>query len=138
MDKTYTKLVSTYPLFSALSSEEIAELVELFSEKAFEARDVIVKEGDPINAIYFIVNGMAEVRKAQQPVASLGPWDSIGLSESGFFSSTGQRTATVTALTPVTSLCLDLKAFDAFLKKHPLAQASMRDKLDVLLRKAYF
>jgi len=138
MDNTYTKLVSTYPLFSTLSPEEIAELVKLFTENAFKAGEVIVKEGDSIDAIYFIVNGMAEVRKAQQAVASLGPWDSIGLSESGFFSSTGQRTATVTALTPMTALRLDLKAFDAFLKKYPLAQASMRDKLDMLLRKAYF
>src|SRR5262245_26053079 len=96
------KLVKKQPVFSQLTDKETAELASLFIEKKVAAGDVIVKEGDPVDSIYLIATGTADVKHiyvkdgklVSSSVAILSSNDAIGLNETGFYSISGKRTAT--------------------------------------------
>lgn len=117
-------LISNYPLFCLLSADDISNLVLLAKEIPVDAGHCIVREGDIVDSFYLIKSGTAEVTKILQTVESnqtihiafLGPGDAIGLAESGFFSLTGIRKATVTSKSTMILLALDIKKFYKFLK----------------------
>jgi len=112
-------LVKSQPLFKSLFDSEILELAELFTEKTLMPGENIVAKGDPVDSIYLIVSGKAEVLDSYvednqikwRAVAALGANDAIGLSEVGLYSLSGKRTATVTAVTDMVLLRLAVTLF---------------------------
>jgi putative peptide zinc metalloprotease protein len=134
MDAKYNSLITKHPLFSNIAIDELEKLSSLFVIKSFSAGEEIVKEGDIIDAIYFIGQGQAEVRKSGQPLAVLGEGESIGLSGTGFFSTTGERTATVVALSDAIALCLDLEIFKNFLIDYPKVNQTFLESTNILSR----
>jgi CRP-like cAMP-binding protein len=112
-------LVKSQPLFKSLFDSEILELAELFTEKTLMPGENIVAKGDPVDSIYLIVSGKAEVLDSYvednqikwRVVAALGANDAIGLSEVGLYSLSGKRTATVTAVTDMVLLRLAVTLF---------------------------
>ena len=122
--KVREAVVRNQACFSELTNEEITTLAKLLVEKNFAAGDTIVKEGDPVDSFYLIVHGTAEVRKMiydKNPpeydvIAQLSGEknDAIGLNETGFYSLTGLRTATVVAKTEVLTLFLTIPLFHGF------------------------
>lgn len=120
--------IKAFPCFSSLSASQIQELANLFTEVRYEPRTEIVKEGELIDSIYIIVEGQAEVTHTTKrgrhtievPIAALLPGEGIGLNDTGFYSTTGKRTATVSSITSMLLLALDLKDLYAFLHKHHL------------------
>lgn len=136
-------VLSSHPVFSAFSTDSLMELISGCSVNTYEAKEVLVGEGDLVDAVFFILEGQCEVRKhtinvldepIDQPLATLTEEESIGLSEVGLFSSTGSRTASVVALSFVKVLSLSVKAFRLFLKDHPHAGETFSKQLDMLLR----
>lgn len=111
-------LIANVPCFSEFTFQQIAELVELTQKVSFGSGVSIVKENDLIDSVFIIVEGSAEVIQNKQLVAVLKPGESIGLSQIGFYSTTGFRTATVIAQTPVIALKLPLNKFVIFLQKY--------------------
>ena len=119
-------VIKAQPLFSQLTANEVKILVDLLTIEKATKGTVIVNEGDPVDSVYLIVEGKADVRTAISPhnpqktqtVATLGPKDAIGLSESGFYSLSGSRTATVIALTDMVLLRLSVPAFHGFVLSH--------------------
>lgn len=115
-------LLQKQKVFLKLSELELTELAGLLTEKNFTADQIIVNEGDPVDSIYLIVNGTAEVKQISREgsenkivsLAVLGPGQAIGLSEVGFYSLTGRRTATVVAQTEITTLYLSMPRFNGF------------------------
>jgi CRP-like cAMP-binding protein len=126
IDITKKHLVKKQQVFSQLTDLETEELAALFSEIQVAAGAIIVKEGDPVDSIYLIVSGTADVRhvsiKDKAPevksVAILSTGDAIGLNETGFYSISGKRTATVVAMTDTMLLCLSVAAFHGFALSH--------------------
>jgi putative peptide zinc metalloprotease protein len=131
-------LLVELPIFSMYSRDESHQLVKFFVELDFAAGTKIVAEDDLIDRVYIIVSGEAEVthrvvakKKLQKakivdvPLAVLNAGDTIGLANSGFYSTTGKRTATVTAVTDVKCLALDIKMLHEFLKDRPHLQSAM-------------
>lgn len=128
--------ITALPCFAMLSSAESKELASLMDEVQYKIGDVIVTEDSIVDSVYILLNGEIEIsRKAitkisgltkkenitvNIPVAMLNPGEAIGLNDTGFFSITGKRTATATALTECTLLRLDLKTLQGFLQKHSL------------------
>jgi CRP-like cAMP-binding protein/Zn-dependent protease len=135
-------ILSKQPLLQPLTIIELEELAGLLSETFISTGEIIVKEHDLINTIYFIVTGKAEVSRqelqggnlVQIPLAVLNAGESIGLSDSGFYSSTNTRTATVTALEPCHLLKLDMAAFHAFSKLHFQSNNAIMQKAEWLSR----
>lgn len=128
------QLIKKQPVFSQLTDEEIEELASLFVEVNVSAGDVIVNEGDPVDSIYLIANGTVDVRHVSitngeavvTSVAILSFGDSIGLNETGFYSISGKRTATVVALTDMQLFRLSVAAFHGFALSHTHVSDIMR------------
>lgn len=140
--------------FSMLSHEQSAELAALMQEVFFLPNDVVVEENALVDSVYILVEGKAEVshqvlkkprkikikfrKKPPQmikaPLAILHAGDAIGLNNTGFFSTTGKRTATVTAMSHLRLLKLDLKKLHDFLGKYPDLQSKMYATAEQMLR----
>ncbi|HSW71536.1 MAG TPA: PqqD family peptide modification chaperone, partial [Gammaproteobacteria bacterium] len=121
-------LIKTYPCFSTLTKRQSQELAALLKEVFYAPKEVVVTQEELIDSVYFIVKGEAEVthlseykkKKIITPIGLLQAHDSIGLNDTGFYSTTGKRTATVTAISEFLVLALDLNDLHDFLKKHKL------------------
>src|SRR3990167_6608217 len=137
------RLITMLPCFAMLSPEESQELAECMAEVCYAVGEKIVEENTLIDSVYILVQGQAEVvrlipksrkikitsNQAEKidkvPLAILNAGESIGLNDSGFFSTTGKRTATVIALSNVLVLCLDLKRLHDFFHQHPPLQSAI-------------
>lgn len=134
------EILAAIPCFAGLSKDQCEEFIELMREMTVSVNETIVVENKVVDSIYFIVSGNAEVSQEIKkfkkikivPVASLNPGDTIGLNEAGFYSQSGVRTATVTALTDMLLLKLDLKDLYGFLEKHQLNKTMQIASLQML------
>ena len=131
---TKIALIHKQACFKPLNSDEINMLADLFSVKNFPAGSVIVKQGDIVDSIYLIAEGEADVivsqlvdgKREDKNVATLKETQAIGLSETGFYSLSGLRTATVTAKTDMTLLYLRVAVFHGFALAHAHVAEVMR------------
>lgn len=108
--------------FMRLTDSEIEALAGLLTEKRVPAGEQIVTEGDTVDSVYLVVSGTADVRHVTvqnnalhiESLATLGPDAAIGLSDTGFYSLSGIRTATVVAKTDMVLLHLSVPRFHGF------------------------
>ncbi len=127
--------------FSQLTDDEVNQLAELFHEVHIPANETIVTEGEHVDSVYLILSGQADVQhitienKAPkiQSLATLGPGNAIGLNETGFYSLSGLRTATVVATSEVTALRLSLAEFHGFALAYPHVTQVMRKNAEEVL-----
>lgn len=134
-------LLKKQACFVQLTENEYEVLTDLLAEKAFKKGDTIVTEGDPVDSVYIIVSGRADVRHAAikhglpeiTSVAKLGPEQAIGLNEFGFYSLSGVRTATVVAETDMITLRLSVAAFHGFALAYPHVNEVMRKYAETFL-----
>jgi cAMP-dependent protein kinase regulator len=85
-------------LFEEVGDEELAEIAPFATEVSVEEGRELVREGDFSYEFMAIEEGQAEVTRAGEHVADLGPGDFFG--EMGLLERT-LRNATVTAKTPM-------------------------------------
>ncbi len=134
------RLIQQFPCFAALSLVQRKELGALMKEVQYTPFEKIVTENELVDCIYIIVKGKAEVvrevphrkKMIQVPVAVLGPEEAIGLNDTGFYSATGQRTATVITATDMLLLRLDIKELYDFLHRHQLESSMSAAALQML------
>jgi CRP-like cAMP-binding protein len=135
------KLVGAHPLFAILSQAEITEFARAMQEIPVATGQVIVKEGDLVDSIFFIVKGDATVSRrivtndktVQLPLAILHSGDAIGVAEAGFYSVDGKRTATVRAKTNMLVLKMDLNALSKFFNKYSQIYPGLKRETEKLL-----
>ena len=134
MQDSYESLIANHPLFYLLDKRSVRQLASLMEPVFFQANEIIVAEGESIDCIYFIASGTAEVTRTldfieQQNIlriAEMTKGDIIGLSATGFSSRTGLRTATVTTLSSMHLLKINLYAFFQFLKQPKIKYPDLR------------
>ena len=120
--------------FSRLTAEETDQLATLFIKKDIPKGTTIVTEGDSVDSVYLIVSGIADVRHVTvkdhklhvQSLAKLGEGTAIGLNETGFYSLSGIRTATVVADTDIIAFRLSIAQFHGFALAYPHVNEVMR------------
>lgn len=134
-------LLKQQPIFSAWPTDLLMEFVKQLQVTFFHADEVIVTEGEIINAIYLIVNGKVEVSKheARDPtkqyvIATLQSGESIGLSQTGLYSATGVRTATVIALTSVSLVTIEIEFLNKFLQQNTQLNSSLESATQQILK----
>lgn len=128
--------------FSQLNERELSELASILSEEHIKAGTTIVSEGDLVDAVYLIISGDADVKTQSlvdsklvfTSVATLKAGDAIGLNETGFYSLSGLRTATVNAKTDMILLRLSVAAFHGFSLAHSRVNHIMRKQAQQFLR----
>ncbi len=126
--------------FANLNDAEVDVLATLLVETVFQPGDVIVKEGAHVDSVFIIVKGQADVTHSHlenhqtitEKIVTLSDGAAIGLSERGFYSLTGLRTATVTAATELVTLKLSVAIFRGFALAHPHASQVMREQAERL------
>jgi CRP/FNR family transcriptional regulator, cyclic AMP receptor protein len=104
-----TTRLKSIPLFEEVGDEELAQIAPFASEVSVEQGKELVREGDFSYEFMAIEDGQAEVTRAGDHLADLGPGDFFG--EMGLLEKT-LRNATVTAKTPMRLVTLsgwDLK-----------------------------
>src|SRR5262245_951055 len=95
---------------SAGTTADLQALTAGAEQLTLRAGDVLVRQGDPSDALYFVVSGRFTVHVGgrTEPIAEIGPGQSIG--EIGFFAGL-PRTATVVALRDATVLAITRQRF---------------------------
>lgn len=136
--KQRKRLIANHPLFKKLSADKIDELVKLSFEKHYAPKEIIASQDEAVDAIYFIAKGEVEVDRKVNcemiPQAILRKGETIGLSQVGFFSQSGQRTATLVTLSKCVLIGWDLDTFHSFLQKYPEVSLPMKEASEVLQR----
>lgn len=139
---TKKALILKQSCFSKFNDEETEELAGILSEKHFASGETIVTEGDLVDSIFIIVEGTVDIQtitynpdftQTATSVATLGPGTAIGLSETGFYSLTGKRTATAVAISDVVALRLSVAAFNGFALSHSRVTQVMRAHATAIL-----
>jgi voltage-gated potassium channel len=115
--------VAQVPLFGQLDASRIAAIAQLLRPQIIPALHVIVRRGEPADAMYFIMKGEVEIDLYPTPV-HLKQGQHFG--EIALLKKTN-RTATVTTVTECRLLALDAHDFHRLMAQHPdLASAIAR------------
>jgi CRP/FNR family transcriptional regulator, cyclic AMP receptor protein len=118
----YLNHLATVPLFAGASTKELRAVAKASMELAIEAGREFVTQGEIGREAFIIVEGQAEVSRAGQKIATLGPGDCVG--ELALLDH-GPRTASVTAVTPLTVLVLGPREFLGLLDELPTLNRKM-------------
>jgi voltage-gated potassium channel len=122
--------VAKVPLFAGLDAARIAEIARLLKHQVVPAQFVVVRRGDPADAMFFIMAGEVQVDITPTPVR-LGQGQYFG--EIALIRDT-VRTATVTTLTECQLLSLDVADFRRLLENNPSLKASITRTAEERLR----
>lgn len=125
------ELVQRIPLFAELKEKELKQVAGSFKERSFSAGDVIVEEGqESFGFLYVIESGEADVTVKGEHRTTLTTGDYFG--EVALVE--GQRTATVTAKTPLRAYGMTPWDFKPLVEAHPSIAWKMIETLVKRLR----
>jgi CRP-like cAMP-binding protein len=119
------------PMFEGMTDRAIDAIGEMTVERSFPVGSDIVREGDPGDAFYVLVEGRAAVSQAGVAVRELRAGDFFG--EIALFDG-GPRTATVTATEPIRALVVDRDGFRRLIEEHPVVRLDVVTALAQRLR----
>ena len=121
------------PLFTGMPSRFLRRLADKMDEQRFMEGASVVREGEPGDTFYVIVEGEAKVRDATgRTLSRLIPGDFFG--EISLMDG-GPRTATVVAETKLTTLALSRRDFGALLRSEPQVTVGLLKHAAALLRR---
>ena len=120
------RMVASVPFFAFLDALKISEIADLLELKRVPADFLIINEGDPADAIYFISVGQVEVELSSGP---------IRLEAGDFFGEIAllkecKRTASVRSISPCELMVLSVHDFQALLRANPETNASLNEVME--------
>jgi CRP/FNR family cyclic AMP-dependent transcriptional regulator len=124
-------VIERVPIFQGLTKPQLRNVRDLSDEVRYMQGATIVKQGDPGETFYVILEGEAKVTVKNRKVASLYPGDFFG--EISLLDP-GPRTASVVAQTPVFLLELTRKKFFKMLDREPVMALRIGERLAQRLR----
>ncbi len=130
---TKTDQLKGVQMFSACTDKELAQIARACDELTVEPGAVVVEEGAPGEDFYLVGTGEAEVVRAGQRVALLGPGGYFG--ELSLLDD-APRNATVTALTAMALVRLRRREFAAVLDSWPGVAHKLLQQMARRLREA--
>ena len=121
------------PLFAGMPPRFLKRLADKMDEQRFMEGATIVRQGEPGDIFYVLVEGEAKVKDANgRTLSRLIPGDFFG--EISLMDG-GPRTATVVADTNLTALALSRKNFSALLQSEPKVTVGLLKHASALLRR---
>jgi flavin reductase (DIM6/NTAB) family NADH-FMN oxidoreductase RutF len=127
----YERLLARAPLFSALPSELLEPMLASGDERSFEPGATIVRQGDPGEDLYLILEGRVRVERDGRAVQSLGEGEFFG--EVAVIDGRA-RIADVVAETAVRTIRLSRTVIQDALEREPRASWAMLQVLASRLR----
>jgi CRP/FNR family cyclic AMP-dependent transcriptional regulator len=119
------------PLFEDLSKGQLRGVRDLAEEVRYMEGASIVREGEPGDSFYVIVEGQAKVQRGDKTLATLVPGEFFG--EISLLDG-GERTATVVSETPMALLEIKQRPFMKMIGKQPDIALKMMQGLAARLR----
>lgn len=116
MSKPTPDLLRNVRLFSELDERDLESLADEFNERRFSAGDTIALEGEGGLMFFVVASGEASVEVHGEEVATLGPGSAFG--EIALIDRR-PRTATVTAVSDLTTYGLPVFVFRPFVEARP-------------------
>ena len=120
------RMVASVPFFAFLDALKISEIADLLELKRVPADFLIINEGDPADAIYFISIGQVDVELSSGPI-TLGAGDFFG--EIALLKEC-KRTASVRSISPCELMVLSVHDFQALLRANPETNASLNEVME--------
>ena len=114
------------PLFADLSKKELTDLARRTEDLEVPAGEVLCKEGDTGREFFVIVDGETDVTSNGKRVAQRGGGDFVG--EIALLEDTN-RTATVTAKTPLRVFVLTREDFRSLVRDNPKVERKVMQAL---------
>lgn len=128
---TLDALLARIPFFSGLAAEERAALIRAGARREWMAGETVFAEGDAGNALYVVLTGTIDVRRAGKRITSLGSGEFVG--EMAVLD--GQpRSASVVAVNAISLFELKREHFLAALARSPQLTAHLLVGLSARLR----
>ena len=109
-------MIRGLPLFELCSKRDLRRIAALADERELGAGTELIREGEPGNEFYVVVEGEIDVRRGKRRVAQLGAGSFVG--EIALLSRS-PRTATVVATTPLRVLAIEGRDFVELLDSMP-------------------
>ena len=125
-------VLAAVPLFEGLSKRHMKKLASIAEMANFMKDAKVVKEGDPGDSFYVALVGEAKVTVKGRTVHRVLPGDHFG--EISLLDG-GDRTATVTTVTPMTLLMIQRKNFLKSLEQDPEVAVSLLESLARMIRR---
>jgi CRP-like cAMP-binding protein len=119
----------TVSLFKDLEDDQIQRLEELVQEEAVASKQVIFREGDPVDAFYLVKDGLVTVFREEkgkplQVLARLEPGGFFG--EMGLLNDKARRVASARASVPTVLLRLEKHDLVTVLADNPILELKFR------------
>ncbi len=111
------------PLFADLDDGDRAEVAACAREVTIAVGETVVGQGEHAYEFFVIEAGDAEVRRGDEVIGTVGPGDVVG--EIGLLT-TGRRTATIVATTPMTLVAMFSREFKQIERRMPAIAESLR------------
>jgi CRP/FNR family transcriptional regulator, cyclic AMP receptor protein len=112
------------PMFADFSKRHLDRLSKETEELVFDPGQIIVKEGDPGETLFVVLEGSAKVTRGKKKVGEVLPGDFFG--ELSTIDG-GPRTATIVAETPMRVLRLFRRTLDALIEDEPQVTLKLLD-----------
>ena len=133
VNNSFLKSVAYFP---GLSTEELDSVKKLIFEKKVERGDIIVFEGDPPEALYFVSSGVVKMFRTsaegkEQVLNIVRPGESFN--DVPAFDG-GPNLASAQAMGPVTLYGIPKHSLDLFLQEHPRVAVSVANVLAAQVR----
>jgi len=125
------KALSTVRLFSGCSKKELQSVARLCTPLSVEEGFVLTTEGTAGRECFVIADGKARVTIGGRKVGEVGPGECVG--EMALLDG-GQRTATVTAESPMNTYVLSVSEFRSLLDVNPTILRDIATSLAQRLR----
>jgi CRP-like cAMP-binding protein len=117
-------MLARIPIFTDLSRRHLNRLAADTDELAFSPGQIIVREGDPGEALFVVLSGEAKVTRAGRKVGEVVPGDFFG--ELSAIDG-GPRTASIVATTPVSLLRLFRRTLTSLIEDDPVVTVKLID-----------
>jgi MFS family permease len=127
VDPLDIQLLRNTPIFEPLSQMALERAGRKLIPVEVPAGAVLMREGDPGDRFYVIVEGRIEVTASGRSLADLGPGDYLG--EIALLRDV-LRTATATSTTPCTLRAMERNAFLAVMTGSPASRARAADEIE--------
>jgi CRP-like cAMP-binding protein len=116
-------------LFRELDDPQIARLEGIVRQESVASRQVIFKEGDPVDAFYLVKDGLVTVFREEKgkPLQVLARLEAGGFfGEMGLLNDKARRVASARTVLPTTLLRIDKDDLIALLAENPMLELKFR------------
>ena len=125
------------PFFAGLGDDALLEIAPYIHERTFSPGQMIISEGEPCQAVYFVVRGVVRVHRLslegrEHVLAYLGPGESFNLVP---VLDGGPNPATVDALTEATLYTISCERFRRIVREHHEVALPILERLAARVRR---